>query len=500
MGERTYSLKVDLRRKTVKGVAWTILSQVSRLLITLVVTAVLARLLSPKDFGLIAMVAVFSSFFTLFNDMGLPSAIIHKREVTEEELSSAFWINLLEGLTITVVLLLLAPVIAGFYSKSMLKPIVMVMSMLFTISSLGMIQSALFSKRMDFRTLAIIEITAAALGGGVAVTLAATGFGVWSIVSNSITQACVLGTLLFVLSSWKPKLLMRWKPVRGLLGYGLPLMGFNFVNYFSRNLDNLLIGRYLGASQLGYYDVAYRSLLFPLQNVSSVIGRVIFPALSHMEDDKARVREAYIRATRYIAVITFPLMAGLFVLAPQLVRVVLGTKWERSIFLIQVLALVGALGSIYTTIGWIYMSQGRTGVLFIFGIIIAALYTGSFIAGLHWNVEGVAVAYAITFTLLMYPSLAIPFRFIDMKFWYFAKQFRTIVVATMGMATVMIGLKFLMEDVMRIGDLPILIVLVLIGTASFIGILFLLDRDLLRGLLEIFRDIRSGVPSSEDPL
>ena len=489
---------MDLRKRTVKGITWTIASQLARLLITLVVTVILARLLSPKDFGLIAMVAVFSNFFAMVNDMGLASAIIQKSEVTEEELSSAFWVNFLEGLAVTVVFLALAPVIAGFYSKSVLKPIIMVMSILFTISSLGMIQSALFSKRMDFRTLAIVEIVAVASGGGVAVAMAATGFGVWSIVSQSLVGSFVLAVLLFVLSGWKPRLLLRWKPIKGLLGYGLPLMGFNFLSYFIRNLDNLLIGKYLGASQLGYYDIAYRSLMFPLINISTVFGRVMFPALSHLEDDKARVRSAYISATRYIAVVTFPLMAGLAVLAPQLVRVMLGAKWERAIFLIQVLALVGGLQSLMYAQGWIYLSQGRTGVLFVVGIIVGPVYAGSFIAGLHWNVEGVAVAYAIATFLLLYPGFAIPFSFIDMKFWYYVKQFWTIAAATIGMVAVMTGLRFLFERVVRIGDLPILVALVIIGTACYILLLRLIDQELLRGLLETFRDIKSSAPSLEE--
>lgn len=463
--------------------------------IVFLTTAILAHLLNPNDFGLIAMVAVFSNFFLLVNDLGLPSAIIQKKDVTEEDLSSAFWVNLLEGLVVTGVFLILAPVIAGFYSYSILKPIIMVTSMLFTISSLGMIQSALFSKKMDFKTLAIVEIVASALGGGVAVTLAATGFGVWSIVSQSLTSALVMAVLLFFLSEWRPRLILKWQPTRRLLGFGLPLMGFNFINYFNRNLDNLLIGKYLGAKQLGYYDVAYKSLLFPMQNASYVIGRVMFPALSKLEDDKARVRAAYIRATQYIALITFPLTAGLAVLAPQLVRVVLGPKWERAIFLIQVLALIGGLQSLYTTIGWIYMSQGRTGVLFIFGIVIAFVYTGSFIAGLHWNVEGVAVAYAIAFVLLLYPSFAIPFRFIDMKFWQYAKHFRTIVVATIGMASLMTGLRLLFEKIFRIGDLYILIIVMVAGAVCYFGLMLLVDRKLLKGLRDVVRDSKSELPS-----
>jgi O-antigen/teichoic acid export membrane protein len=489
---------LDLKKRTVKGISWTSASQFSRLLITLTVTVILAHLLEPEDFGLIAMAAAFSNFFAMFNDLGLSSAIIHKRNVTEEDLSSAFWFNLLEGVVVSIVFLAFAPVIAGFYGESELKPIIMALSAIFTITSVAVIQVALLSKRMDFKTMSIIEIVASVLGGVVAVSLASMGFGVWSIVFQSLTQALTLSGLMFVFSDWRPRWLYRWQPLKGLLRYSLPLMGFNFVNYFSRNLDNLLIGRYLGASQLGYYDVAYRSLLFPLSNVSTVIGRVMFPALSHLEEDKARVRAAYISATRYIAVVTFPLMAGLAVLAPQLVRVLLGAKWDRAILIIQLLTLVGALQSVITTVGWIYLSQGRTGVMFAWGSVSTVIYAGCFIAGLHWEVEGVAVAYAIAVVLLTYPAFAIPFRFIDMGFWHYAKQFWTIATATLGMSAVMIGLRFLFEKVLGIGDLPILAILIIIGVACYAGVLLLVDRKLLGGLLGLLRDLKTNKPSPEE--
>lgn len=480
----------DLRKKTVKGITWTVISQISRLLINLVVTAILARLLDPDDFGLIAMVVVFTSFFWLFNDMGLSSAVIHKREVNNEELSSAFWVNLLEGLIVTVIFVALAPVIAGFYEKSILKPMVMVLSVTFAISSAGMIQQAIFSIKMDFRKLAIIEITASASGGVTAIVMAATGFGVWSLVAQSLVLCFVLAALLFFLSDWKPSFIMKWKPIKGFLGYGLPLMGFNFLNYFSRNLDNLLIGKYLGSVQLGYYDVAYKSLLFPLQNISTVIGKVMFPALTHLEEDKDRIRSAYTLATRYVALITFPLMAGIAILAPQIVLVVLGPKWERAIFLMRVLALVGAFQSLTYTVGWLYLSQGKTKIMFIFGSISIIFYAGSFIIGLNWEVEGVAVAYAIAYTVLFYPYFAIPFRFIDMKFWHYIKQFRTVFFATSGMALVVIGLQLLFTRVIKIGDVPVLVLGIITGTLCYAGLLYLFDRTLVKDLLGLLNDLR----------
>lgn len=480
-----------LRTRTVKGASWTIISQLTRLVAMFVVAIVLARLLEPADFGLMAMVAVFANIFALTNNLGLAAAIIHKQDLSEEHLSSAFWLNLLEGILITALFLALAPLIAKFYSKSVLTPIIMVMSVMFTVSSLGLIQSALFSKKMDFKTLAIIETSASILAGVIAIVLAALGFGVWSLVAQILASVLITAVLLFTLSSWKPKLLFRWGPVRELVFYGLHFLGFGVTDYLSRNLDNLIVGKYLGAVQLGFYNIAYRLLLFPIGNVTDVIGRVLFPALSLIQDDKEAVRSAYMRATRYVSAISFPLMAGLAVLAPQLVRVALGLKWERSIFLIQVLSLVGMVQSITGTSYWIYLSQGKTSTLFKFGLFVTTFYIFAFVIGLRWNVEGVAISYAIAVSLLIYPAFAIPFRYIDLPFWHFARQFITITLASGGMACVVLGVRMLLEKAFNLGDLPVLIIGVIMGVASYLGILMLVDRELLKGFLEIVSDLKA---------
>ena len=485
-----------LRTKTAKGITWSIASQLTRLVFGFVVLAVLAHLLKPSDFGLMAMVMVFANLFSFMNDLGLSAAIIQKHDLTEEHLSSAFWLNLLAGIAITAVFLALAPLIAMFYSKGVLTPMVMVLSVMFTVSSVGTIQVALFQKRMDFRILAIIEISASILAGATAIVLAALGFGVWSLVSQILLVTFVMAVLAFTLSGWKPKLMFRWQPVRELLFYSLPVMGDSIAYFFSRNLDNLLIGKFLGSFQLGFYDIAYRILLFPLGNISLVIGRVMFPALSLIQDDKEAVRNAYERATSYISAISFPLMAGLAVLAPQLVRVALGLKWERSIFIIQILSLVGLVQSVTITINWIYLSQARTATLFKFGLFVTAFYAVAFAIGLQWNIEGVAVSYAIAVSLLIYPAFAIPFRYIDLPFWHFARQFLTIALAAGGMACVILGVRMLFEKVLNLGDLPVLVIGAVLGVTSYLGILMLIDRNLLKGLLEIARDVKASQESA----
>jgi PST family polysaccharide transporter len=270
---------MDLTTKTVQGVGWTGTSQFIRLLLQLGITAILARLLTPTDFGLLAMVVVFTNLVMIFRDFGLTAALIQRKGVTEEHLSSSFWINILTGLLLAFLLAALAPVIAYFYGEDRLTLIIIVLASTFFISSFGIVQTALFTKELNFKPLAVIEILAVAISGTIAVFMAFSGFGVWSLVWQQVISSFVIVISLWTLSSWRPKILFQWQRVKELLGFGLNLTGFSFVNYFNRNLDNLLIGKFLGSASLGFYNLAYQLLLFPLSNISSVIGRVMFKAV-----------------------------------------------------------------------------------------------------------------------------------------------------------------------------------------------------------------------------
>jgi PST family polysaccharide transporter len=376
----------------------------------------------------------------------------------------------------------------------------MVLASTFFISSFGIVQTALFTKELKFKPLAIIEISAVAISGMIAVVLASSGFGVWSLVWQQIIFSFVMAILLWSFSSWKPKFLFRWQPVKQLFGFGLNLTGFNFVNYFNRNLDNLLIGKFLGSTSLGFYNLAYRLLLFPLGNISSVIGRVMFPSLSAIQDDKSKVRHNYIKATRYIAVVAFPIMIGLLVVAPQFIRVIFGSQWERSIFLVQVLALVGLVQSILTTVGWVYNSQGRTDIQLRWGIFATCVVTIAFLIGLFWDIQGVVIAYAIAQLLLLYPALAIPFKLIQLRVTEFFKQFKSIFLATMGMGAITFIFRFFLSlrTVLRTNELLILMSTVIAGIISYAVLLFMLDKSLYKEILQLIKQI--GKSSSPDTI
>lgn len=480
---------MNLKTKTIQGVGWSGISQLTRLLLHFIVVAILARLLTPNDFGLLAMTVVFTGFVMVFCDFGLTAALIQHKKLTEEHLSSSFWINMLTGFILTLLLIFLAPIIANFYNESRLTLIVSALSLTFFISSFGIVQTALFTRKLDFKSLAIVEISAVLISGVIAVTLAFSGFGVWSLVWQQLISVFVKVIFLWKLSGWRPKFLFRWQRFKELLSFSLNLTGFSFINYFNRNFDDLLIGKLFGSISLGFYNLAYQLLLFPLNNISQIIGRVMFPSLSVIQNDKDKVRRSYIKATRYIAVITFPLMIGLLVITPQFIRVIFGLQWERSIFLVQIFALTGLIQSIGTTVGWIYQSQGRTDTMFRWGIFSSIIIITAFILGLRWNIEGVAVSYMIAGLLLAYPSFAIPFKLIDLKFSYFVKQFKSIFLATTGMGGILFLLGIFMENTLRIGDLIVLLSAVIVGIISYVSILFLIDKSLCYEILCLFKQL-----------
>ena len=330
---------MTLESRTVRGIGWTATSQIAQLLMSILISAILARLLTPSDFGLIAMVLVFSNFVAIFAGFGLTSAIVQKQEISDEALSSTFWINVGLGALLTVALAASAPLIAAFYSQPRLTPLVVFISTTFFITSFCNVSYALLTKRMNFKAIAVISVCATGVSGLIAVFLAFSGYGVWSLAWYTVLCSVFTAVFTLIYARWVPHFLLGLQHVKGLLGFGANLTGFSFVNYFAQNMDNLLVGRFLGSAALGFYNLAYNLLVLPLTNISDVIGRVMFPALSIIQHDKQLVRDAYVSANRYIAAVSFPLMIWVLVTAPQLIRVVYGPKWISVIPLIQIFAL-----------------------------------------------------------------------------------------------------------------------------------------------------------------
>ncbi len=480
---------MSLQQAAVSGIKWSSVSQGGRQLVQILTSIILARLLSPSDFGLVGMTAIVIGFITLFKDLGTSAAVIQRKDLSEQLLSSIFWVNVAFGSLAAIILLLLSPIAAIFYHEPRIVPLLKVLSLTFFISGIGILQQAILEHQLAFNRLAMIEIIASMLGSIVGIGLAVHGAGVWSLVWQSLTLVTLTTVLLWLTSTWRPKLQVNWSEVKSVSSYSLNLVGFNVFNYFARNTDYLLIGRYLGAQSLGYYTLAYSVMLYPLQNISAMIGRVMFPVFSKLQGDDDRFRHTYLKVVQTIALITFPMMIGLMALSEPFVLTVFGPQWSPVIPLLMILSPVGLLQSIGTTVGTIYQAKGRTDWMFRWGIGVGVVVMIAFIIGLRWGIIGVAAAYAAVTLPLAYPSFAIPFKLINLP----VRRLLTVLwppfVSSLVMLVALLSIKAVLPFDLSGG--LILGTLVLAGIITYLLTSWLVNRDQLRQILNI-AGVRTG--------
>lgn len=469
------------KEATISGIGWSVVSRLGRIGLQFVIGAILARLLSPADFGLIAMITVFSGFANIFMDLGFGSALIQKQDARPEHYDSVFWLNVAAGLLLMVLFMVSAPLLARLYSQPLLTPLTLVISTNFFIAAFSSVQIALLQKRLLFNWLAYAELGALVLSGGVAIGMALAGFGVWSLATQTILMSLLLVLFVWFSSEWRPAWRFDRRAVGELIGFSSNLLGFNSLNYWLRNGDNFLIGRFLGTDALGIYGRAYSVMLLPLQMVSRTVGQVMFPAFSSIQDDRPRVARIYLRMTRTIAFITFPAMIGLWVVTPHFVPVVFGNQWLAMIPILRILCLVGMLQSIGTLNGNLYLSQGRSDLQFRVGVVIGVAGLAAIGVGLRWGVEGVAVAYGLFSILAFYPSVRIAVSLVNLAFSDVVRGLIGILFYSLLMAAVLLLFDYWLAGLW--GHLPLLLLQLLIGVLVYGAAVHL-------GHLEVYREIR----------
>jgi O-antigen/teichoic acid export membrane protein len=434
----------SLKSQVTSGAAWSSVGSVARQAVNLISFSILGRLLSVEVYGLMGMVNLFTNFLTLFTDLGLSYAIVRRDQVEREFLSSMFWLSGGTGLLAALVLFAVSWPAVLWFGEPELRALLQVMSLSFVVSSLGTVPMALMIRAFSFQRIAAIELTGGIVGALTSVTAAWYGMGVWSLVFGS-SAGLALQTLLFwTFSPFRPLAVFRMDDVRSIFSFSSNLSGFTIINYFSRNADNWIIGSYLGKTELGYYSQAYNLMLFPLQMVTGVLGRVLYPAFSQMKDDLPRFQAAYVRVCAAIALLTFPMMLGLAVVARPLLHHWLGDKWDKAGLLLMILAPVGMLQSIGGTVGNIYTSKGRTDLLLRWGLFAAAVNLTAFLIGRYWGSIGVAIAYAIAALVLVYPNFAVPGKLIGLRIKTLAIALAPVLWMALAMATVVAGFLKLM--------------------------------------------------------
>lgn len=455
----------SLRSLVVRGLGWKAFSQLSIQALALPTTIVIAHLITPADLGLVAMTVVFSSLALLLADLALGAALVQRPSLTEEDRSTAFWLSAAIGILFTVAGVALAGPIASLYGEPKVKPLFEVISITFLLSALGTTQGALLIREFKFRSLEIRTVIATVAASAVTITLALFHYGPWAIVGQKLTMTGVSTVLLWLASGWRPRLLVSRASLRDLLGFSGYLVGTRFLFYLNGNADNYIVGRYVGTAALGAYSIAYNVMLVPLTRLVEPIQQVFYPALSRIADPE-RIGTVWLRTTTMVAAITVPAFAGMMVVAPDFVPVVLGGRWHESVRVLQILSWVGLLQTVSWQAASVLQALDRTSWLFRFGVVSTALTVSAFAVGVHWGVVGVASGYAIVTTVLVLYWLSVPMRLTGVGAMRFVGALSGVVQAATVMTLVLVALR--LGALQSLSSTPRLFVLIAAGTLVYL--------------------------------
>jgi len=462
-----------LRAKILTGFAWKAGSEAALQISKIVVAIVLARLLTPQQYGVAGMVIVFATIVPIFSDLALGAALIHRPTLTEADRSTVFWTNVATGVLLTAICIGIAGPLASYYHEPKVRLLFIVFSSTFLLGSLGATQLALLTKEMNFRGLETRVIAGTVVGAAVGITIAAMGGGAWAIVGQQVAIAFVSTVLLWRFSTWRPRLIFSRQSLRSLGSYSGNVFGSHVLIQLGPNVNNLLIGRWAGPAALGSYTLSQNVILQPFYRIAAPIQEVLFPAFSTLQEHPERIAGMWLRVNRLLAAVAMPCLVGLAALAPDFVDVVLGNRWQRATVVIQILCWVGVLQVLQRLNLSILQARDRTRELLWFSVLSLALGVGAVIAGLPWGVKGVAVAFAVVSTLTLPLFTWITARAVGVSLRECVANVAGVAQAAAGMT---VAILLLRHGLIQLDVAPIFRLLVLIPAGALIFTLLVFWR------------------------
>jgi O-antigen/teichoic acid export membrane protein len=399
----TAHLLVNLRQRTISSALVTFAAQGAKFFVNLAYIMVLARLLVPHDFGLVAMVTTVMGFLRIFQDVGLSTATVQRQDITHVEVSNLFWVNVAVGGVITLLVAASAPAVALFYREPPLVGITLVLSITFLLASLTVQQIALLNRQMRFGVIAMIDVVSMLAGYLTGIGMALREYGYWALVGAIVTQVAIKLVLTWSVSQWWPRLPSRNAQTWHLLSFGANITAGNLMYALARGADNLLIGRFFGAAAVGLYSRASILLMRPLQQFINPINAVLIPALSRIQGHDDRYRRTFLQMFEAIALMSF-LFTGLFLaLSYPLTLVVLGPKWEAAAVIFAGFTIAALSYPLTTVSTWLFASQGRGKDWVLTSSIVSTVTLCSFLVGLLFGPVGVAISYSASCVLIELP-------------------------------------------------------------------------------------------------
>lgn len=396
----------DLRQRTIRGSLAKLLSQGANVSIRVATLVILARLLDPKDFGIVGMATAFTGLLNLFRDFGLSAAALQQPRVTNEQISTLFWVNMLFGMMLTLLTLALAPAVAAFYHRPGLEAVTAVLGLSFFFNSAGTQHLVLLQRQMRFVTLSVIGFVSLILSTAIAIGGAMAGFGYWALVSIPVMLPLIATVGFWLTAGWIPGMPHRNVGLRSMIRFGGTLTVSGLIAYVGYNLDKVLLGRFWGADALGIYGRSYQILNMPTNNLNVAAGEVGFAALSRLQDDRSRFRNYFLKGFSLVLALTIPFTIACALFPGDVIFVALGPKWSAAAPILRFLAPTILVLAIVNPLGWLMCSLGLVGRCLKIALVMAPLAIIGYFVGLPYGPRGVACGYSVVMLFLALPLAA----------------------------------------------------------------------------------------------
>src|SRR5712692_3145187 len=396
----------DLKRRAIRGGVAKICSQGANFLVRIGSLMILARLLDPKDFGLVGMVTAVTGVFSVFRDFGLSAAAVQRTTVTEEQASTLFWINVLVGAILGLLVVAMAPFIVRFYREPRLLGVTAALASAFLFNAAGVQHSAILERQMRFITLSVIDIVSLLTSVLVGIGMALHGYGYWSLVATTTVAPLVYTVCLWLTTAWFPGRPHQGIGIRSMMRFGGTLTMNGLVMYVATNFEKILLGRFWGADAVGIYGRAYQLVSIPNDNLNSAASGVAFAALSRLKDDPSRFKSYFLKGYALILSLTVPITATCALFAGDMISVFLGPKWKSAVTIFRLLAPTTLAFAIINPMGWLLVSLGLVGRGLKMALVLAPVMIAGYLVGLPYGPKGVAFAYSAIMTSCAIPLIA----------------------------------------------------------------------------------------------
>lgn len=414
---------------------WNALSQFFKISIQLLNMVYLATIIPPSQYGLMAMAAVIINLGVLLRDLGTASAIIQRKELTEKLTSSIFWFNVFIGFILFLITIISSPLIASIYNQKELVLVLCLLSINFPLSSSASAHLALMERNSKFKKISFIEITSSSISVILAIIFAKLGYGVYSLVIQSISMSLFSSLLFWKYSNWTPSLWKRsmTSELRAIFGFSANLSIFNVINYFARNADSFIIGKFMSPTILGNYNLAYRIMLFPLASLTFVFGRSLYPIMSRNQDNLGYLRDIYLKCVFWVLCFSAPIMSGVALFSQPLIRNIFSNHWNLTSDILVWLAPTAILQSVISTTGAVFSSKGRTDILLKLGIIGTVLQVSAFLIGVNKDIIFFAQCYFVANVINFFPPVYMALKILGSNLFNFFSKILPIILSTIIM-------------------------------------------------------------------